>query len=110
MARPTIQVILPVFRKMKFRAATAGHKIVMPDNRYLSLEELEIGDGVMLIGPTAIDDQGSDIRITKPPKIRGNLSSRKSRLALPQPTTRARSNERSRRVHRHRQTQRDRTD
>ena len=62
------------FRKMKFRAATAGHKIVMPDNRYLSLEELEIGDGVMLIGPTAIDDQGSDIRITKPPKIRGTWS------------------------------------
>ena len=62
------------FRKMKFRAATAGHKIVMPDNRYLSLEELEIGDGVMLLGPTAIDDQGSDIRITKPPKIRGSWS------------------------------------
>jgi len=62
------------FRKMKFRAETAGHKIIMPDNRYLSLEELEIGDGVMLIGPTAIDDQGSDIRITKPPKIRGSWS------------------------------------
>ena len=62
------------FRKMKFRATTAGHKIVMPDNRYLSLEELEIGDGVMLLGPTAIDDQGSDIRITKPPKIRGSWS------------------------------------
>ena len=62
------------FRKMKFRATTAGHKIIMPDNRYLSLEELEIGDGVMLLGPTAIDDQGSDIRITKPPKIRGSWS------------------------------------
>jgi hypothetical protein len=62
------------FRKMKFRATTAGHKILMPDNRYLSLEELEIGDGVMLLGPTAIDDQGSDIRITKPPKIRGAWS------------------------------------
>ena len=61
-------------RSMKFYANTAGHRVILPDNRYLSLEELTIGDGVLLKGPVDSDDQGSDIRLTKPPTIRGSWS------------------------------------
>ena len=61
-------------RKVILNADTAGHKILMRDNSYVGLEELEIGDGVMFKGPTALADQGSDIRLVNAPKIRGSWS------------------------------------
>ena len=61
-------------RKVILNADTAGHKILMRDNSYVSLEELEIGDGVMFKGPTGLADQGSDIRLVNAPKIRGSWS------------------------------------
>ena len=47
---------------------------MIADNNYVSLEELEIGDGVMLLGPTALTAQGADIRLVNAPKIRGSWS------------------------------------
>ena len=61
-------------RKVILNADTAGHKILFNDNNYVSLEELEIGDGVMLLGPTALTAQGADIRLVNAPKIRGSWS------------------------------------
>lgn len=61
-------------RKIILNADTAGHKVVIEDNNYVSLEELEIGDGVMLKGPTDLASQGSDIRLVNAPKIRGSWS------------------------------------
>lgn len=61
-------------RKVILNADTAGHKILMRDNSYVSLEELEIGDGVMFKGPTGLAAQGSDIRLVNAPKIRGSWS------------------------------------
>ena len=46
----------------------------MEDNRYVSLEEFEIGDGLLFVGPRGLDKQGSDIRTVLPPKIRGSWS------------------------------------
>jgi len=61
-------------RKIILNADTAGHRVVIEDNNYVSLEELEIGDGVMLKGPTDVASQGSDIRLLNAPKIRGSWS------------------------------------
>ena len=61
-------------RKVILNVATAGHKVLIADNNYVSLEELEIGDGVMLLGPTALTAQGADIRLVNAPKIRGSWS------------------------------------
>ena len=61
-------------RKVILTADTAGHKILMRDNSYVSLEELEIGDGVMFKGPMSLNAQGSDIRLVNAPKIRGSWS------------------------------------
>lgn len=61
-------------RKVILNADTAGHKILMRDNSYVSLEELEIGDGVMFKGPMSLNAQGSDIRLVNAPKIRGSWS------------------------------------
>ena len=61
-------------RKVILNADTAGHKVLIADNNYVSLEELEIGDGVMLLGPTALTAQGADIRLVNAPKIRGSWS------------------------------------
>ena len=61
-------------RKVILNADTAGHKVLIADNNYVSLEELEVGDGVMLLGPTALTAQGADIRLVNAPKIRGSWS------------------------------------
>ena len=55
-------------------ANTAGHRVDMEDNRYVSLDEFEIGDGLLFVGPRGLDKQGSDIRTVLPPKIRGSWS------------------------------------
>jgi hypothetical protein len=62
------------FRKIILTADTAGHEVVMDDNTYIALEELEIGDGVMLKGPIGTGVQGSDIRLVNAPKVRGSWS------------------------------------
>ena len=62
------------YRKIILSANTAGHRIDMEDNRYVSLEEFEIGDGLLFVGPRGLDKQGSDIRTVLPPKIRGSWS------------------------------------
>jgi len=62
------------YRKIILTANTAGHKVLMSDNTYVSVEEFEIGDGVVLRGPVNNGDQGADIRSIKTPKIRGTWS------------------------------------
>lgn len=62
------------YRKIVLNANTAGDKILMSDNTYISVEEFEINDGVVLKGPVAADDQGADIRSMKTPKVRGTWS------------------------------------
>ena len=62
------------YRKIILSANTAGHRVDMEDNRYVSLEEFEIGDGLLFVGPRGLDKQGSDIRTVLPPKIRGSWS------------------------------------
>ena len=62
------------YRKIILSANTAGHRIDMQDNRYVSVEEFEIGDGLLFVGPRGLDKQGSDIRTILPPKIRGSWS------------------------------------
>ena len=62
------------YRKIVLSANTAGHRIDMEDNRYVSLEEFEIGDGLLFVGPRGLDKQGSDIRTVLPPKVRGSWS------------------------------------
>ena len=62
------------YRKIILAANTAGHKVLMSDNTYVSVEEFEIGDGVVLRGPVDNGDQGADIRSIKTPKIRGTWS------------------------------------
>jgi len=64
----------PVYRKVVLKAGTAGHKITVADNSILTCDELEIQDGCMMIGPQGTDQQGSEIRTTLPPKIRGSWS------------------------------------
>ena len=64
----------PIYRKVVLKAATAGHKVVVADNTILTCDELEIQDGCMLIGPQGNEVQGSEIRTTLPPKIRGSWS------------------------------------
>jgi len=70
----TPSAFVSYMRKVILTADTAGHKILFNDNNYISLEELEIGDGVMLLGPTALTAQGADIRLVNAPKIRGSWS------------------------------------
>tara|TARA_R100001377_G_scaffold83037_1_gene64018 strand:- start:2251 stop:4329 length:2079 start_codon:yes stop_codon:yes gene_type:complete len=65
---------LPYYRKVVLKANTAGHKILMTDNTFLSVEELEIQDGVMFLGPQTATAQGADIRSMKTPIIRGTWS------------------------------------
>lgn len=62
------------YRKIVLKANTAGHKVLISDNTYISVEEFEIGDGVVLRGPVDNGDQGADIRSIKTPKIRGTWS------------------------------------
>ena len=64
----------PIYRKVVLKAGEAGHKVVIADNSILTCDELEIQDGCMLIGPQGNDVQGSEIRTTLPPKIRGSWS------------------------------------
>ncbi len=70
----TPSAFVSYMRKVILNADTAGHKILFNDNNYVSLEELEIGDGVMLKGPTGLTAQGADIRLVNAPKIRGSWS------------------------------------
>lgn len=62
------------YRKVILTADTAGYRIDMQDNTFLSVEEFEIGDGLLFVGPRALNAQGSDIRTILPPKIRGSWS------------------------------------
>ena len=62
------------YRKIVLNATTAGHKILLADNTFISVEEFEIGDGVILVGPQTLDAQGSEIRSIVVPKIRGTWS------------------------------------
>jgi hypothetical protein len=61
-------------RKIVLKANTAGHKCLMADNTFISVEEFEIGDGVVLKGPVDATSQGADIRSIQTPKIRGTWS------------------------------------
>jgi hypothetical protein len=62
------------YRKIVLKGNTAGHKCLMSDNTYISVEEFEIDDGVVLKGPVDDDSQGADIRSIKTPKLRGTWS------------------------------------
>lgn len=61
-------------RKIVLKANTAGHKCLIADNTFISVEEFEVGDGVLLKGPTNATSQGADIRSIQSPKIRGTWS------------------------------------
>lgn len=61
-------------RKIVLKANTAGHKCLIADNTFISVEEFEVGDGVVLKGPTDAISQGADIRSIQSPKIRGTWS------------------------------------
>jgi hypothetical protein len=61
-------------RKIVLKANTAGHKCLIADNTFISVEEFEIGDGVVLKGPVDATSQGADIRSIQTPKIRGTWS------------------------------------
>jgi len=61
-------------RKIVLKANTAGHKCLMADNTFISVEEFEIGDGVVLKGPVDAISQGADIRSIQTPKMRGTWS------------------------------------
>ena len=61
-------------RKIVLKANTAGHKCLIADNTFISVEEFEIGDGVALKGPVDDTSQGADIRSIQTPKIRGTWS------------------------------------
>ncbi len=62
------------YRKIVLKADTHGDKILLADNTFISVEEFEIDDGCMLVGPKNLDSQGSDIRSIVSPKIRGSWS------------------------------------
>ncbi len=62
------------YTKIILSANTASDRIDMEDNRYVSLVEFEIGDGLLFVGPRTLNAQGSDIRTILPPKIRGSWS------------------------------------
>jgi len=62
------------YRKIVLKAATAGHKVLLADNTFVSVEEFEIQDGCVLKGPTTLTAQGSDVRSIVTPKIRGTWS------------------------------------
>ena len=62
------------YRKVILTANSSGHRIDMQDNTFLSVEEFEIGDGLLFVGPRTLNAQGSDIRTILPPKIRGSWS------------------------------------
>lgn len=62
------------YRKIVLKGNTAGHKCLMSDNTYISVEEFEIDDGVVLKGPVDDTSQGADIRSIKTPKLRGTWS------------------------------------
>ena len=62
------------YRKIILKAATAGHKILLADNTFVSVEEFEIQDGCILKGPTTLTAQGSEVRSIVTPKIRGTWS------------------------------------
>ena len=62
------------YRKMILSSNSTGDRIDMQDNRYLSVEEFEIGDGLLFVGPRTTNAQGSDVRTILPPKIRGSWS------------------------------------
>lgn len=62
------------YRKIVLKTNTAGQKCLMDDNTYISVEEFEIDDGVVLKGPVDDTSQGADIRSIKTPKLRGTWS------------------------------------
>ncbi len=62
------------YRKVVLKAEQAGQRITVDDNTILSCDELEILDGVMLIGPKGNTAYGADIQTILPPKIRGTWS------------------------------------
>jgi hypothetical protein len=62
------------YRKIVLKANTAGHKCLMSDNTFISVEEFEIDDGAVLKGPVDDTSQGADIRSIKTPKLRGTWS------------------------------------
>lgn len=62
------------YRKIVLKGNTAGHKCLMSDNTFISVEEFEIDDGVVLKGPVDDTSQGADIRSIKTPKLRGTWS------------------------------------
>jgi hypothetical protein len=62
------------YRKIVLKTTTAGWKCLLGDNTFLSVEEFEIDDGVVLKGAVEDTSQGSEIRSTKTPKIRGTWS------------------------------------
>lgn len=62
------------YRKIILRANTAGHRVVMNDNTFVSVEEFEIGDGVIFKGAVNDTSQGCEVRTIQPPKIRGTWS------------------------------------
>jgi len=62
------------YRKIVLNANTAGHKVLIDDNTFISVEEFEVNDGVVLKGPVDATSQGADIRSIKTPKLRGTWS------------------------------------
>ena len=65
---------LGIYRKVVIKANTAGHRVVMSDNTFLSVEEFEVQDGALFKG--AVDDtsQGCEIHCISKPKINGTWS------------------------------------
>lgn len=62
------------YRKIILKTNTAGWKCLMNDNTFISVEEFEIDDGVVLKGAVDATSQGCEIRSIKTPKIRGTWS------------------------------------
>jgi hypothetical protein len=65
---------LAIYRKVVIKANTAGHRVIMSDNTFLSVEEFEVQDGALFKG--AVDDtsQGCEIHCISKPKINGTWS------------------------------------
>lgn len=65
---------LGIYRKVIIKANTAGHRVIMSDNTFLSVEEFEVQDGALFKG--AVDDtsQGCEIHCISKPKINGTWS------------------------------------
>lgn len=70
----TSHTLMTKYRKVVLKAQQAGQRVLVDDNTILSCDELEILDGVMLIGPKGNTAYGADIQTILPPKIRGTWS------------------------------------